>query len=48
MNYNVNSAGVFELKTRSFITRDFALFTYMQRKNYQIPSNLETWCKTKV
>ena len=43
-----NSAGVFELKPRSFITRDFALFTYMQRKNYQIPSNLETWCKTKV
>ena len=45
-NYIVNSASVFELKPRSFITRDFAY--YMQRKNYQIPSNLETFYKTKV
>jgi hypothetical protein len=40
-NYIVNSASVFELKPRS-------LLTYMQRKNYQIPSNLETLYKTKV
>jgi len=43
-----NSSGVFEMKPRSFITRDFALFTYMQRKNYQVPSDLENWFKTKV
>lgn len=43
-----NSGGVFEMKPRSFITRDFALFTYMKRKNYQIPSDLEKWFKTKV
>jgi Eco57I restriction-modification methylase len=43
-----NSAGVFEMKPRSFITRDFALFTYMKRKKYQIPSDLEEWYKTKV
>jgi hypothetical protein len=48
MNYIVNSVGVFELKPRSFITLDFALFTYMLRKNYQTPSNLETCYKTKV
>lgn len=43
-----NSAGVFELKARSFITRDFALCTYMQRKKYQIPSDLEKWYRKKV
>lgn len=43
-----NSGGVFEMKPRSFITRDFALFTYMKRKNYQIPSDLEDWFRTKV
>jgi hypothetical protein len=43
-----NSGGVFEMKPRSFITRDFALFTYMKRKNYQVPSDLEEWFRTKV
>lgn len=28
--------------------RDFAPFTFMKRKKYQIPSDLEEWYKTKV
>ncbi|QTA78233.1 Putative SAM-dependent DNA methylase, adenine-specific [Desulfonema limicola] len=40
--------GIFELKPRSFITRDFALKTYMEYKNYAKPQKLDEWYKDKV
>ena len=42
------SNGYFELTPRSFITRDFALMKYIQRRKGVIPSNLESWFKDKV
>jgi hypothetical protein len=43
-----NDAGIFELEPRSFITRDFALLTYMIRKHYEQPLNLADWYTSKV
>ncbi len=38
----------FEIKPRSFITRDTALLAYMKRKKYPIPEDLEAWYRDKV
>ncbi len=40
--------GIFECKPRSFITRDFALLTYMQHKNYPVPQKLDEWYRDKA
>ncbi len=40
--------GIFEMKPRSFITRDFALKTYMDYKKYSKPQKLGQWYKDKV
>lgn len=40
--------GIFELKPRSFITRDFALLTYMKRKDYPIAQKLDDWYRDKA
>jgi len=40
--------GVFEIKPRSFITRDFALLTYMERKAYPLPQDLGAWFGDKA
>ena len=40
--------GIFEIKPRSFITRDFALLTYMKRKTYPLPQDLGAWFRDKV
>jgi len=40
--------GIFEIKPRSFITRDFALLTYMKRKAYPLPQDLGAWFRDKV
>ncbi len=40
--------GVYEMKPRSFITRDLALRTYMQRKNYPPPQKLDEWFRDKA
>ncbi|MEE4357476.1 MAG: hypothetical protein V2I97_13515, partial [Desulfococcaceae bacterium] len=40
--------GIFELKARSFITRDFALLTYMEHKKYPIPRKLDEWYREKA
>lgn len=38
----------FELKPRSFITRDFALLAYMRRKGHPIPEDLEKFYREEV
>jgi hypothetical protein len=40
--------GVFELKPRSFITRDFALSAFMDRKDFPKPENLHDWYRDAV
>ena len=40
--------GIMEIKPRSFITRDYALLTYMRRKKYALPQDLKAWYKDKV
>ncbi len=40
--------GIFEIKPRSFITRDFALLTYMKRKAYPLPQDLSAWFRDKA
>ncbi|MEE4355703.1 MAG: N-6 DNA methylase [Desulfococcaceae bacterium] len=40
--------GIFECKARSFITRDFALLTYMKHKKYPIPRKLDEWYREKA
>jgi hypothetical protein len=39
---------IFEIKPRSFITRDLALLTYARRKGYPIPADLERWYRDEV
>gem|GEM_PF-740193 len=39
---------IFELKPRSFITRDLALLTYVRRQGYAIPADLECWYRDGV
>jgi len=52
--WDENDGGVWQLKPRSFITRDFALLTYIKRRmaaadpDAHIPANLETWFLDKV
>lgn len=40
--------GIYERKPRSFITRDLALLTYMQRKNVAPPQRLDTFFRDEV
>jgi len=40
--------GIFDTKPRSFITRDFALLTYMQHKGYPVPEHLDEWFRDEV
>ncbi|MEZ4529046.1 MAG: hypothetical protein R2941_24300 [Desulfobacterales bacterium] len=40
--------GFFELRPRSFITRDLALLTYMQRKECPVPQKLDEWYRDKA
>ncbi|MGE0082802.1 MAG: N-6 DNA methylase [Desulfococcaceae bacterium] len=40
--------GIFERRPRSFITRDFALLTYMKHKNYPLPRKLDEWYRDKA
>jgi hypothetical protein len=52
--WDENNGGVWELKPRSFITRDFALLTYIKRRmaagdpDAYIPDNLATWFRDVV
>jgi len=40
--------GVYEKKPRSFITRDFALLTYLRFKGKPIPEHLDEWFRDAV
>ena len=40
--------GIFELKPRAFVTRDFALAAYMDLKNHPYPENLHDWYRDAV
>ncbi|GBC61605.1 hypothetical protein DENIS_2567 [Desulfonema ishimotonii] len=40
--------GIFELKPRSFVTRDLALLTYMRHKKYAPPQKLDKWYRDKA
>lgn len=52
--WDENEGGVWELKPRSFITRDFALLTYIRRRmaagdpDSFILENIEVWYRDKV
>ncbi len=40
--------GVWDAKPRSFITRDFALLTYIRRQKQPIPERLDDWFRDEV
>jgi hypothetical protein len=53
-DWDENDGGVWALKPRSFITRDFALLTYIRRRmeagdsDAYVPQNLESWYQDTV
>jgi hypothetical protein len=48
VNWAEVQGACFELKPRSFITRDLALLTYARRQGYPIPADLECWYRDAV
>lgn len=47
-SWDESDEGIVELVPRSFVTRDLALLRYMQRKQYPIPADLETFYRDEV
>ncbi|MBK9388588.1 MAG: hypothetical protein IPN34_27565 [Planctomycetes bacterium] len=48
VDWDETEDGIVELSPRSFVTRDLALFTYMKRKSFPIPDDLERFYRDQV